>query len=64
MDDAYLRFREEGECRAQLLGKLTSQVNRDASETGVSEEVVKVKGQEFKDQAEVLSPKEMPFQFH
>ena len=48
------RAREEEKRRAQLLGKLLSELERDAAEVGVAEEFVDIVGEELKDETEVV----------
>ena len=47
MDDVERRVREKEESSAELLGKLASEIERDASEVGVAEEFVEVVGEKF-----------------
>lgn len=61
MDDAELWRGQEQERRAKLLGKLASQVERNAAKVGVAQQVVQVVGQELEHQAQVVAPHEMPF---
>ncbi len=62
MDHVDIRRGQKQERRAQLLGKLACQVQRDAAEVGVPEELVKVIGEKLKDQAEVVPEHEVTFQ--
>ena len=47
VDDVERRVREKEESSAELLGKLASEIERDASEVGVAEEFVEVVGEKF-----------------
>ena len=53
MDDGGGAREEEKRC-AQLLGKLPSEVERDAAEVGVAEEFIEIVGEELKDETEVV----------
>lgn len=60
MDDAELGRGQEEQRRAQLLSKLACQVERDAAEVGVTQEVIQVVGEKFKHQAQVVTEHEVP----
>lgn len=60
MDDAELGRGQEEQCRAQLLSELARQVERDAAEVGVAQEVVQVVGEELENQAQVVTEHEVP----
>jgi len=60
VDDAELRCGQEQECRAQLLGELPRQVEGDAAEVGVPQQVVQVVGEHLEHQAEVVPEHEVP----
>ena len=62
MDDVEGGVGEKEEGRAQLLGKLAGEVERDSSEVGVSEELVEIVGEELEDQTEVVAEHEVTLQ--
>ena len=62
VDDVEGGVGEKEEGRAQLLGKLAGEVERDSSEVGVSEELIEVVGEELEDQAEVVAEHEVTLQ--
>ena len=53
MDNVEFGRREEQQRRAQLLSKLARQVQRDAAEVGVAQQVVQVVGKQLEDQTQV-----------
>ncbi len=53
---------QEQQRRAQLLGKLACQVQRDATEIGVPEELVEVVGEKLEDETEMVPEHEVAFQ--
>ena len=59
VNDVQLRRREEQQRRAQLLRELTRQVERDAAEVGVPQQVVQVVGEQLEDQAQVVAEHEV-----
>ena len=59
VNDVQLGRREEQQRRAQLLRELTRQVERDAAEVGVPQQVVQVVGEQLKDQAQVVAEHEV-----
>jgi len=56
--------REEQQRRAQLLRKLARQIQRDAAEVGVAQQVVQVVRQQLKHETQVRSEHELPLQLH
>lgn len=62
VDDAELRRSQEEQCCAHLLGELAGQVERDAAEVGVPQQVIQVVGQHLKHQTEVVSKHEVALQ--
>lgn len=64
MNDAELRRGQKEQCRAELLRQLPGQVQRDAAEVGVAQEVVQVVGQQLEHQAQVVPEHEVPLQVH
>ncbi|KAF7242430.1 putative beta-glucosidase I, partial [Varanus komodoensis] len=64
VDNAELRCGQEEQSSAQLLGKLACEVERDATEVGVTEQVIEVVGQQLKHQAQMAPEHEMPLQVH
>jgi len=63
VDDFHLGGGEEEERGGDLLGKLAREVERDAAEVGVAQQVIEVVGQQLEDQAEVVAPHEVVAQF-
>ena len=63
MDDVELRRSQEEQRRAQLLRKLARQVERDAAEVGVAQQVVQVVGEQLEDQTEVVTEHEVTLEF-
>lgn len=64
VNDAELGCGQKEQCCAQLLGKLSCQVERDAAEVGVPQQVVEVVREEFKDETQVVSEHKVPPQLH
>lgn len=64
MDDAELRRGQEEQRRAELLRQLPRQVQRDAAEVCVAQEVIQVVGEQLKHQAQVVPEHEVPLQVH
>lgn len=62
VDDAELGGGEEEEGGAELLGEFPREVEGDAAEIGVAEEVVEVVGEELESQAEVVAEHEVTLQ--
>lgn len=52
---------KEEQSGAELLGKLSSQVQRYAPEVGVSQQVVQIVGEELKHQTQVIAEHKMTF---
>lgn len=48
----------------ELLGKLPGQIEGDAPKVGITQQIIKVVGQQLEDQTQVIPPHEMPFQPH
>ena len=64
VDDVELGRREEEQRGAELLRKLTREVERHAAEVGVAQEVVEVVGEQLKDEAEMAAEHEVALEFH
>ena len=62
MDDVEGGVGEKEQSRAELLRKLASQIEGDAPEISVSEQLVEVVGQEFEDEAQVTTKHEVALQ--
>ena len=62
MDDAELWCGQEEQRRAQLLGELPRQVEGDAPEVGVPQQIVQVVGEHLEHQAEVVPEHEVTLQ--
>ena len=62
MDDIHLWRGEVEKCRAELLGKLACQVQRDSTEVGVPEKLVEVVREKLKDKAEVVTKHKVTLQ--
>lgn len=62
----YVQFgrREEQQRRAELLRELPREIQRDAPEVGVPQEVVQVVREQLEHQTQVVPPHEVSFQFH
>lgn len=55
---------EEQQRCAQLLSKFPGQVQRDAPEVGIPQQVVEIVREQFEHQAKVVPPHKMPFKSH
>lgn len=55
---------QEQERGAKLLRELPGEVERDAAEVGVAEQVVQVVREQLEHQAQVVSPHEVALQFY
>ena len=64
VDDVELGRGQEQQRRAHLLRKLARQVEGDAAEVGVAQQVVQVIGEQLEDEAEMVAEHEVPLQFH
>ena len=64
MDDVELRRGEEQKRCAQLLRKLPREVEGDAAEVCVPQQVVEVVGEQFEDQTQVVAEHEVLLQLH
>lgn len=56
MYNTQFRRGEEKQGGAQLLGKLASQIERDAAKVGVAQQIVQIVRQQLKHQAQVVAP--------
>lgn len=56
MDNTQFRRGEEKQGRAQLLGKLARQIERDAAKVGVAQQIVEIVRKQLKHQAQVVAP--------
>ena len=61
MDDSHLGLAEEEKGRTELLCKLAREVDGDAPEASVTQEVVEVEGEQLKHQTQVTVPQEVTF---
>jgi len=64
VDDVEVGCGKEQQRGAQLLRKLARQVQRDATEVGVAQQVVQVVGEQLKDEAQVRTEHELTLQLH
>lgn len=64
MNNPNLGSAKKEQSGAQLLSKLSCEVEGDASEVGVSEEVVQVVGEQLEDQAQVVLVHEVSLELH
>jgi len=64
VDDVELGRREEEQRSAQLLRELARQVQRNAAEVGVAQQVVQVVREQLKDETQVRPEHELPLQLH
>lgn len=60
VDDLDFRSGQEQQSSAQLLGKLSCQVQRDATKIGVPQQLIEVVGEQFKHQAKVIPIHKVP----
>jgi len=60
VDDGQFGRRQEEQRRAELLRELARQVQRDAAEVGVAQQVVQVVRQQFEHQTQVVAPHKVP----
>ena len=64
VDDVELGRGQEQQRGGQLLSKLARQVERDAAEVGVAQQVVQVVAEQLKHQTQVVPEHEVALQFH
>lgn len=64
MDDPKVGMSEEEQRARKLLPELARQVQRDAAEVRVPQQVVEVVGEELKDETQMFLPNEVRLQFH
>ena len=62
MDDVDLGRGEVEQSRAQLLGKLAREVQRDSPEVGVAQQLIEVVGEQLKHQTQVVAEHEVPLE--